>query len=384
MAEVTLASQSAKAVWRTDYYREYVRKSGFLPYMGAGPDNIIRVFKDLLTEKGKTINIPLITALRGSGVSGSQVLVGNEEDMNNYNDQLKVDWKRNGVVVPKSTSYVTEIDLWNAAKSVLKEWSAKTLRNDLIDALGSIIIPGTISSGAYPDADTAVLYASSTAAQRNAYLVNNTDRILFGNSKSNSASGVWATALGTVDSVNDRLTTTVAELGKRMAETTGESNATYPNNPAITPYTTDDGVYSGMVMFCAPNSFRDVQNDTAMISANRDARPREGQSYKNNPLFMDGDLLKDGIIYRKIPELQRLTITGAGAAGIDDDRNYLCGQSAIGLGWGQMPTPRSKKEDDYEFRPGTGIEELRGQKKASYSGVNYGVVEVLTASIPDA
>lgn len=381
MAETSLFASSAVQKWRYDYYQEYVRMSGFSKYMGKEQSSIIRVVNDLLNEAGKTINIPLIMALRGSGVTGSQTLVGNEEDLNNYNDAVSVDWRRNAVVVPKSTSAYTGIDLWNAAKSANKAWSARTLKNDLIQAFGSIIVPGATGIQ-----DTAVLYSASTAGQRNTHLTNNSDRILFGNLVGNSSSNVWATALATVDSTNDKLTTLVGELAKRMAENTGPDAALGVANtarPAITPYTTDDGVYTGFVMFCAPNSFRDLQADTNMISANRDARAREGNSFKSNPLFMDGDLLKDGIIYRKIPELAQLTLVGVGGGGINVDRNFMCGQSAISLGWGQMPKPTEKKEDDYGFRPGTGIEELRGQKKTSFAGTQYGMVEVLTSSTPD-
>lgn len=383
MSETQLSSANVVQKWRYDYYQEYVRKTGFSPYMGKSQNNVIRIVNDLLQEAGKTINIPLLMALRGAGVSGSQVLNGNEEDMNNYNDAVSVDWKRNAVVVPKSTSAYTGINLWNAAKDANKTWSARTLKNDIVDAFGSIIIPGGALTTGFA-ADTAILYANATAAQRNTYLVNNSDRILFGALTANSVSGVWATAAATVDTTNDRATTAMAETAKRLAENTGPdaaSGLSISTRPAITPYTTDDGVYSGYVMFCAPNSFRDIANDTAMVNANRDARAREGQAYKDNPLFMSGDLLKDGIIYRKIPELRRLTFSN-GTNNVD--RNFLCGQAAITLGWGQMPKPTEKKEDDYGFRPGTGIEELRGQKKTSYLGTNYGMVEMLSASVDDA
>jgi len=384
MSETQLASSSAVYKWRRDFYQEYVRKSGFSAYMGKSQDNIIRIVTDLLNEPGKGINIPLIMALRGAGVSGSQVLVGNEEDLNNFNDQVTVDWIRNGVVVPKSTSAYTGMNLWNAAKDANRNWSARKFKNDIVQSLGSIIIPASTTGGF----DTAVSYAAATAGQRNTYLVNNSDRILFGSQLSNGSSGVWATALANIDATNDRLTTTVAELAKRQAENTGPDSTggtSVSTRPAITPYTTTDGVYTGFVMFCEPNSFRDVQNDNAMIAANRDARAREGEAYKRNPLFMDGDLLKDGIIFRKIPELRQLTLVNAGAgAAVNVGRNFLCGMSAVTVGYGQMPKPTEKKEDDYGFRPGTGIEELRGLKKTSYQGTIYGIVEVLTASVDDA
>lgn len=377
MAEVQLASSSQVQRWRNDYFREFVRMTGLAPYMGSGKNNIIRFSEDLLDKAGKTVHFPLIGALRGSGVRGSQMLVGAEDDQANYDDAVSVDWVRNGLVVPKSTTYQTELDLWNAAKEGLREWSSDQLKFDLIDAFGGIIIPGAALASGFA-ADTAVAYASATAAQRNTYLTNNSDRVLFGSLVANAVSNVWATALATVDSTNDNLTTAVGSLARDLADVTGKINPTFPNRSAITPYKTKDGVYSGYVMFCAPNSWRQLKKDPVISQANREARVRD---VKANPIFQDGDEIYDGIIYRKIPELQRLTIPGAGAGGIDVDRNFLCGQSALILGWGQRPVPKTKKEDDYGFRPGTGIEELRGQKKGSYLGTNYGCVEVLTASV---
>lgn len=52
--------------WLANYFAEYVRMSGFLPFMGTGTSSVIQVKREL-TEGGKSINIPLITRLTGSG-----------------------------------------------------------------------------------------------------------------------------------------------------------------------------------------------------------------------------------------------------------------------------------------------------------------------------
>lgn len=369
MAEVTLASSSQRQVWVTNYFKEYVRRSGFMPYMKAGNSAIIQVRRDLQNEAGKTINIPLITRLKGSGVSGSQMLIGHEDDLGNYNAQIIVDWIRNGVVIPKSTSYLTEIDLWGAARAQLVQWSGEKLRDDIIAALGSIIVPGSAGG-----ADTVVAYSAATSGQRNTFLANNADRVLFGVSRANNSGNVWATSLGNVDSTNDKLSTTIGSLAKRMARTA---------DPHITPFMTEDG-REYFVMFCNPFAFRDLKNDQNMISANRDARAREGSGMDRNPIFQDGDLIYDGVIYREIPELTQLTITGAGNGGIDVAQNFLCGQGSVGIGYGQDPRVITDKTYDYEFRPRIGIEELRGVRKMSFNGVQYGVVTVLTAGVSDS
>lgn len=376
--EVQLASSSERQIWVTKFLSEYVRESGFMPYMGKAETNIIQFRTELLAEAGKTINIPVIASLKGSGVTGSQVLDGNEEDLTNFNDQVTVDWLRNGVRVPKSTSYLTEINLMDAAKVALRSWDAEKLRDGIIQALGGIIIPATTTGGA----DSYVLYANATATQRNAYLTLNGDRILFGNSRSNASSNVWATALGNVDSTNDLMSTGIGSLAKRMARTTGSANASFPNNLRIRPFKTDNG-REYFVMFCASNSFRDLKKDTVIQQANREARARDGNAMDKNPIFQDGDQIYDGVIYREVPELDQLKVLGAGNSGIDVDQNFLCGTQSVAVGWGQQPKPVTDYIKDYSFRPGVGIEELRGQKKLSYSGVQYGCVSVFTSSTPD-
>src|SRR5690349_12397635 len=122
MAETTLATASEKQKWISDYFAEYVRESGFAGYMGKSSSSIIVAKMDLQEEAGKTINIPLITRLTGAGVTGNGTLDGNEEALGNYNCAISIDWRRNGVRVPKSTSYKTEIDLLNAARDMLKMW----------------------------------------------------------------------------------------------------------------------------------------------------------------------------------------------------------------------------------------------------------------------
>lgn len=379
MTEVVLASASEKQVWITKFLLEYVRESGFMPYMGVAEDNIIRIRNELKTEGGAYINIPLITRLKGRGVRGAEVLKGNEDDLGNFNDQVRIDWIRNGVKVPKSTSYKTDIDLFDAAKPALRTWDAELLRDDIIDALSSIIIPGAADANGIAGTDSAVLYGSASAAQRNAYLVANADRILFGNSKSNASSGVWATALGNVDSTNDKLTASTATLAKRMAKQAGRVDGTINIRPFKSDATAGREWY---VMFCNSLGFRDLSADTTIINANTQARAREGDAIDRNPLFQDGDLLYNGIIFREIPEIP--VIAGVGAAGIDVGFNFLCGQSAVTVAYGQDPTFRTDLKEDYEFRPGVAIEELRGYKKTSYAGKQYGLVTLINSAVADA
>lgn len=379
--EVTLATASERQRWISQYFAEYVRTSKFAPYMGKSPMSIIVCKYELQQESGKTINIPLITRLKGNGVTGSQILDGQEEQLGNYNFPIAIDWRRNGVRIPKSTAYKTEIDLFNAARDMLRTWEAEKVRDDLIQACYSVqnaatdtvninygnITLDTVGGGACIQ----VVDYIATAGNKNAWLALNSDRVLYGALRSNNAANVHATSLLNVDNTADKLTPLVAELAKRMAKQA---------DPHIRPYTTKDGA-EWFVMFCNSRCFRDVKNDTAMVSANRDARARENGAESKNPIFRDGDLLKDGIIYREVEEIP--TLIGAGNAGIDVAGNFLCGAQALGIAWGQEPTPRQDNTKDYQFRPGVAIEELLGVKKIFFNGKQQGMVTVFAAAVAD-
>ncbi len=372
MAETLLATDQQRQSWSNKFYNEYVRASGFMPYMGASETSIFRILADSDAQNVAAINVPLFGRLKGRGVYDAEVLEGNEEDMDSFSDQVTLRWRRNGVVVPKSTSYATELDLFNVARPALRSWAAESMRDDTIYALGSVIVPGALGSGALDPGthDTAIVYSSATAGQRNTYLVNNTDRMLFGVLNSNASSGNFATSLGNVDNTADKMSTTLLDVARAKAREA---------DPAITPYMTDDGE-EWFVVFIDSNGMRDLRQDSAMLSANRDAMERG----KNNPLFRAGDLLWNGMIIHEEPKLNLDRKVGAGASSINVGVGYLCGQSAIVYGWAQQPTPKRDNLRDYGFRPGVAIEELRGQKKLSRGGVQNGVVSLFYASVGNA
>lgn len=370
MAEVALASASERQVWLKQYFAEYVRESGFRPYMGKSPMSIIVAKYELQSEAGKTINIPLILSLNGDGVSGSEVLDGQEEDLGNYNCALSVDWRRHGVRVPKSTSYKTDIDLFGAAKDMLRTWEADKLRTDIVTALGSLVTTG----------DTTVDLAGSDATARNAYAAGNADRLLFGKLKSNY-SATFATALGNLDTTDDKCTAASMSLAKRMAK-----NA----DPKIRPFKVKANGREYYVAYHGSRTFRDLKADSTITAANREAREREGDGIEKNPLFQDGDLIYDGIIHVEIPEIDDVfgsgtyNLDGKGASSADVRPVFLCGAQAVGVAWGQEPTMRQDLTKDYGFRPGVAVEELLRVKKLAYNGKQHGVLTAFFAAAADS
>lgn len=385
MAETILNGNLAERRWLSDeYVTPYLRQSGFDRYMGSGTDAIIRLLRGTDIGNGaKSVVMPLVGLLRGEGVSGSQVLEGNEEDMDTYADEIRVTYRRNGVKVPKSESYKTTLDLLRVARPRLRDWAANVvLKKGLIQQMQGIVIPGvTVTEGdgsTYQGPDSVIPYAQATAGQRNTFVTNNSDRILFGADIANASSGIMATALATIDNTNDKLTPALISKAKRIAQATATIDATVTNNVSpITPYTTKDGE-EWFVMFVHPRAMRDLRTDATMTQANREAMERG----KDNPLFRGGDLLWDGVIIREIFDLE--LIAGAGAAGIDVAHNFLAGQSALAVAYGEEPRIITDRDQDYQFRPAVAVQELIGIKKTSYAGRQYGGVSVFTAAAADA
>jgi hypothetical protein len=352
MALTTIEPNNKLTKYRRQLWREFVRENMFSPYMGTSMNAIIRTTEEM-AGGGDQLNIPIVTRLKGAGV-GSNTLVGNEENIDNYGMRLRIGWARHAVVTKKSESRKESADIFGAAKPLLSDWGKQRQRDDLIEAFMSIPSE-TLSS----DDDTTVnglRYELATAAQRNTFNVSNEDRLLFGNAVSNY-SATHATALANVDTTNDRLVKASVALLKRRAGLA---------DPGIRPFTLDDG-YQNYVLFAGSNTFRDLV--ASLEEINMMARAREGRGMDNNPLFQDGDLLYNGVIIREVPEISAYvtnvwtTLTTAGAGSTRVEPVFLCGQQALVLGWGQRPRDTYRKEDDYDFIKGVGVEMAYGVAK---------------------
>jgi hypothetical protein len=379
VAETILATASERQIWVSKYFQEYVRQSRFMPYMTNADINkggIILTRFEMQEEAGRTINIPFIGRLKSAGVTGATVLDGLEEDLTNYNCPITIDWRRNGVRVPKSTQFRTEINLLNAARDALVVWESEKIRDDIIHALAGIV------------ADTAgavVPWDQSTTAQQTTWLSANPDRVLFGGLKSNFST-TMATALGNIAS-GTKVSVASVSLGKRIAKLA---------DPRIRPFraTAGDG-REFFVCFHGARTFRDLKADTTMVTANTQARARESLGMQENPIFQDGDLVYDGVIHREVPEIDDYCLnmslvnggtgfTGVGGSATDVRPIFLCGGGSVGIAWGQEPTPKTDNIKDYGFRPGVAIEELLGVKKINFNGVQNGIVTMFVSAMADS
>jgi hypothetical protein len=364
MTDTTVTSALQVERWNADYFAEYVRDSGFMPYMKAGPTGVIHINRDL-ERPGRSTHIPLITRLSGTGVTGESALEGFEEALGNYEFEVTTDWKRNAVRLSKRQENLTEIDMRSAARDMLKVWSMDKLRDDIIAAMSSIWVSG--SGG--------VAYASATAAQRDAWVDRNVDRLMFGTANANLSTSAPAGG-ATYDHSASLLNIANTEILSASLVTALKRKAKNAD-PHIRPVKIEGG-REYFVLFVNSLAMRDLKVDTTMATANREARER---GVGTNPIFQDGDLIYDGVIIREIPEIP--VLTGVGGSSCDVSPIYLCGVQAIALGWTQEP--QSKTDTfDYGFKRGVAVEECRGVHKIVFDGNDHGMVTGFVATAADS
>lgn len=378
MTVTTVQTNNKLVKYTQEINREYVRGNLFSPYMGTALNSIIRV-KNELKAGGEEMNLPIVTRLTGAGVS-TGTLVGNEEQIDNYGMRVRLDWARHAVVTNKAESQKDSADIFGEAKPLLADWGKELQRDELIAALMALPSETLPSNGVRVNG---IQYDLATAAQRNTWNAANSDRVLYGALTSNY-NATHATALSNVDTTADKATAPNLALLKRVA-----MNA----NPKIRPFKTADG-YEYYVAFAGTNTFRDLK--ASLETINKDARPREQNGVDKNPLFQDGDQIYDGVIIRQVPEISSFVtnvwtnLLTAGASSARVEPVFLCGQQAAAMCWGQMAKPTFRKEDDYGFVTGTGIEMAYGVakifKKHPSSGSNlkqFGMATGFFASATD-
>jgi hypothetical protein len=373
MAETTTNSALVVKQWDDNFFAEYIRDNRFSRYMGTDENSVIQIREDLTKKKGDQVTLPFVGRLDASqAATGNDVLEGAEQVLDNYGFAIPVDVQRTAVVVTEWEEQKSAIEIRNAARMMLKSWAMERMRGGsgasskfgIIDNLQAIY-----------DGTTYSLYADATTGAKNSWVVNNSDRVLFGTTVANY-NATFATAFGNVDNTADKLSPGIVSLAKRIAKTADQHIRPVKTNEEEEWYT----------LFVTSQAFRDLKTDSTMTTANRegwqryDGAARTGGS-GTNPLFRDSDLVYDGVIIREIPEWQSVS-----NGSINCCIGALCGAQAAGVVWAQRTQSRVNQQggSDYGFRHGVGVQEIRGARKLFFNNKQNGVVSVFVASVADA
>lgn len=356
MAETTISTNGQVIKFLKEFAREWNRNNRLSPYAGKGYMNII----SQKVDKGPTVRHSLVTRLKGSGVRGSDELRGKGEAIGNYTWDTNPTYKRHAVEFNKEDLEKTNLALMAEARPLLMEWLMNATRDEQIQAFG-----------AFYNGTTYANIADAAEANKDAWLVANIDRVMFGAyAAGGSAGGTDHSAdLAQIDATNDKFTYTALRTMRGLAEDA---------DPHIHPYQAkEDGeVY---VVFAGSVACRDFRASLDTINQNADVRGMKITS-GGNVLARDGDMFFEGTIIRKVPEITgNFSATGkplatAGASGVVVEPVFLCGMQALSHGMDGPPDIVVDRAYDYSFRPGVAVEVKEDVKKTFFNNIQHGMV----------
>jgi hypothetical protein len=292
--------------FRRQVITDFLRKSRFDPFMGEASTSVIVRLADLESD-GKQVNVPLVNQLVGPGV-GAGTLRGNEEMLDSYGFPVWADWARNAVANNRASNKESSFNVRSTARELLRGWARRIVRDDITDALLSIP-SGAVQTGRLGNPGNrvnGVKWSAATAAQKDTWMNANLDRVQFGTVAPSAVLSTFAATALLLDTTADIMTAAVGSLAKQRAKQSGVSSSNpgvYNGRPKITPYEIEELDEEYYVCFLGDGAFRSLQADPVMYQANRDARAREGNPEKTNPIFTGGALLFDGVLYKNIPEI---------------------------------------------------------------------------------
>lgn len=363
MAETAVPTGLTVQQWDSNYFREYLNSNWFKQFMGTGSSKMIQVKEDLTKKPGDSVTFTLVNRLRGSAKGASDALEGAEEEADLRSMLITVREYAHAVRFKKFEAQKTAIDLRQAHKDILMDWNMELDRDNIIAAFGSI---------------NGVAYASASEAQKDAWVTDNSDRVLFGAAKSNYSAGDHSASLLNVDATNDKLTPDAIALMKRMAKTA---------NPRIRPMRAKSsiGASDGYVLFAPTQMVRDLASNSTFVQANREARNRG----MDNPLFTGADYVWENVYIYEIEDIPSLGAVGNSSAVVRPC--YLCGAQALGIAWAMRPQT-VEEEFDYKRAVGLGIKQWYKVEKMRFgSGTtdtddlkDHGVVTGYFAAAADA
>lgn len=373
MALTTPSEGNKVEQWSANFFVDYVRGNQFGQDMGRNENAIIQRVMDLATRPGHVVTQSVVRKIGGDGVIGNETLEGNEVAQANFDHKVMIEQRRQGVVRSDADQFKTIIPLLNAARPALQNWVLDKTRDGVIAALGSVEGQGQdwplFNGTPYVNAD-----AARKTAWHDANSVAPYTRVLYGDAVANAVGGDHAASLANI-TASMTLSKGLVRLAKRLAE-----KAQPPLRPSMVKNTKTGAIEEWYKLYVPSEAFRDLEDAMDQTYEQAAARGR------NNPIFKDDDIILNGIIVRKIPEMP--TIPGVGNGGIDVAQCFLVGAQAVLAAYGASTRAISDNRD-YSDKKGVGVREVIGYSKPTFdrgdgTEVDHGVFTLFCAGVADA
>lgn len=323
--------------WDDQFFTDYIQMPVLKPLMGTDENAVIQVREDLTKKKGDTVTISLVSKLKNSATTGTNVLEGNEEDMASHSQDIRVTKRRNAVRVAEMTEQASAIDLRNAGKTVLLDWSQEDTRDLIIVAAGSL---------------NGTTFAARTQPIADGWLVSNADRVQFGA----AAAGLTdlSADLALLDTTADLFTVTALDAMILKAKTC---------NPKIRPMKDPGNGKRYYIVLARPEAFKNLRDSLTNASGNNSLSVTAVEM-EASKLFEGGDIHWNGAIVKELDDLPVYANLGTGGTN-NVTPVYLCGAQAFGYGLAKRWVTK-EQEFDYGDKHGVAIESIYGVVKCAF------------------
>jgi N4-gp56 family major capsid protein len=366
LTNFSLLTSEQKTVWSMDLWKQARNMSFVNKFLGSGPNAMIQHITELKkSEKGARAVITLLADLTGDGVAGDRTLEGNEEQMQTFDQVIRIDQLRHANRHEgKMADQKSIVEFRGNSKNVLAYWLA-----DRVDQMAFQTLAGR-SYGLKPNGSTRIgsdlpflEFAADVTAPSNGRRVrwDNTAKQL----------------------VQQGATSAVAATDTPAWELFVQLKA-YAKDRYIRGVM--DGGEETYHAFLTPQAMARLKLDsTYLLNLRHSQTPG-----KNDTLFTGSSVKIDGIYlheFRHVPNtVGALSGSKYGASGtVDGCQILFCGAQALGMA--DIGAPEwNEKEFDYGNQQGIEVGKILGFLKPKFGSIyengnveDFGVISCYTA-----
>lgn len=332
-ADTVVPTNLREKAWAKKTWTAALIESTISKFVGASSENIVQYDDTMKKEAGDQITFKLRMPLIGAGVTGDNILEGNEEAMEYFDFPVPIDQLRHAVRIKgKMEEKRTSTKLRTEAKDGLKDWFSEKIEKMYFDAINA---NPTARRIVYPDGATSK-DTITTAMKMSCSLISKAKR-----------------------------------KAKKRITYVGTDTKTHIV-PKIRPVMVNGKKYYVFIM--TEEQMRDLRNDSTWIAAQSQANVRG----EDNPMFSGAEGVWDGCIIftnDNVAVANNATPVAVGHA-------LLLGAQAACFAVGSDP---EWNEDTFDYKDKVGFElgQIFGIAKSVFDGEDLGVIHVYSASVAD-
>ncbi len=294
----------AVSVWSKSLAAEAYRMAWIGKFIGEGEDSLIQEKMDLKKSAGDNITCGLNVQMQGDGIEGDATLEGNEEALQFFDDNVRINQLRHATRVKgRMTEQRVPYNLRKISRDRLADWWAQRMDTAFFNQIcGNTAQTDTRYTG------------------HNATIAPSTNRIIRAGNQANDQSLT----------TSDKFDLTYIDVARNYAETASIANSTgpmirpirYEGDDYYVMFLHDDQVYDLRTSTTA-GQWQDIQKSALM-----------GGDVKDNPIFSGALGIYNGVVLHKASRITNGVNSSTGVAVSNTRRAVLCGAQSATIAFG--------------------------------------------------